>query len=142
MNTRTILTLVLALATLLGAAAAARADERDELKQRFKERYPTLVQLKKAEKIGETFKGLAAVVKEEYEGQQVDPDEAGGPTIKAFLAEENKDRLRLYQLMAEELKTTPAKIAERDAKRRFEQAKPHEWLQPEKDKWVRKRDLK
>lgn len=142
MNTRTILVFVLAMATLLSVAAVARADEREELKQRFKERYPTLVRLKKAEKVGETFKGLAAAVKEEYEDQKVDPQQPESQTIKAFLAEENRDRLRLYELLAEELKTTPAKIAERDAKRRFEQAKPHEWLQPEKDKWVRKRDMK
>jgi uncharacterized protein YdbL (DUF1318 family) len=123
------------------AAGVAHADEREQLRERFKQRYPTLVQLKRNDRVGETYRGMAGVVRPEYAQQRVRPDDEQSPTIGSFLEEENRDRQRLYELLAEELGTTADRVAERDARRRFDAARPDEWLQPRNGQWVRKRDL-
>ncbi len=131
--------LMAALPTALPAAAAD--NERAELKERFRERFPTLVMLKRTEKIGETYKGLAAAVRKEHLDTPADPKDPKGQTVRAFLEAENRDRERLYKLIAEDTGATPDVVAARDAERRFRQARPHEFLQVREDTWVRKRDL-
>lgn len=121
----------------LFAAGPATADERSELKERFKERYATLTALKRDGKIGETYRGLADLVRERY----ADDPAREGQTIAQFLREENRDRERLYELIAKETGTTPEQVAKRDALRRFESARPNDYLMPEEGKWVRKKDL-
>lgn len=138
--TRRAFVLVLMAVLGLGVTTLARADERDELKARFKERFATLVALKRDGKVGETFKGLGEVVKKSYAEDRVEgPD--GATTVGDFLNEENRDRKRLYQLLAEETGATPEAVARRDAERRFKAAKPDEFLQPRPNEWVKKRDL-
>lgn len=144
MNRRKFLTGLLAGFTLLITASFSFAQgssaELNELKQRFKDRHPVLTQLNREGKVGETYLGLAEVVKPEYNGQKADPDDKTSPTIAAFVQTENNDRNRLYQLLAERSKTTPQKVAERDAIRRFEKAEPNEMLKPEGLGWMTKRE--
>jgi len=135
--------IMLSVAGLLCGALAgpARADERDELKERFKKRLVDLVKLQDAGKVGETSVGTVEAVKPQYLDDKVDPSDSDSPTITRFLQAENKDRLRLYQLLAEDLKTEPEKVARRDAQRRFEKAKPDHYLKLDSGKWVQKKDL-
>lgn len=98
--------------------ATAQADELDDLKARFKERYPKLEALIGAGKIGETHVGFVEAVN-------------GGPLdgeATKLVAAENSDRAKLYEIIAKKQNTTAALVAERNAKREFSTAKSGEWL--------------
>lgn len=115
--------------------------EREALKERFKQRYPILVELKNAGKVGETHEGYVAAVRSEYLDDRVDPDDEDSRTVREFIGAENRDRRRLYELIAEEVDTSAEKVARRNAIRNFEQAKGYEFLKLQSGEWVRKRDL-
>lgn len=112
-----------------------------ELQQRFKERYPTLVRLVRAGKVGETYQGLAGVVEAEYAAEKLDPDDEDSITIATFVERENRDRLRLFELMAAQLETTPAKVAAREAKRRYDRLDPDEHFQLQGRPFLTKRAI-
>lgn len=121
------------------AAAPARASEASDLKKRFETRYPVLLSLKEGGKIGETYLGYVEAVKSDYLTEKVKLGEEE-ITVKDLLAAENKDRRRLYELLAEQYDTTSEKIAERNAKRNFEKAGAEEWLKTENG-WKKKKDI-
>lgn len=112
-----------------------------ELREQFKERFKVLSSLKDASKVGETHDGLAGIVKIEYAKQKIDPKDEDSQTVKEFVDAENKDRKRLYELLAIQLKTTAEKVALRDGKRRFEKADKKEYLKPKDHDWITKEDL-
>lgn len=122
---------------LLLAVSPASADRMQELKDRFQARYPTLVQLKNAGKVGETTKGLVDVVNAAYGSEKVNEKY----TIGSFVAEENTDRQALYGIIAQQQKTTPDLVAGRAAKRNFERAEPNEYLKLDNGTWVQKKNL-
>jgi len=138
MKTMTI-TLTALVGLLLALPALAEdAGEIDKLKERFKKRYPTLLELKNDGKIGETTRAKVEAVKAEY----LDEIALGETTVKAFLAAENKDRDRLYVLMAKQAGTTVDKVVERAAKRNFGRAADEHYLKLKSGKWVQKKDYK
>jgi uncharacterized protein YdbL (DUF1318 family) len=120
---------IVALLALASVPVMARAASReDELKARFKERYPKLVELKKSGTIGETFQGYVEVVDEKSKDKDA----------RALVDEENTDRKELYKLIADKEGTTADVVAQRNAKRVFEKAKPGEYLKGEDGKWKQK----
>ncbi len=122
-------------------ALPARADDAGELnklKEQFKKRYPTLLKLKNAGKVGETTRGKVEAVKAAY----LDEIAVGETTVKALLAAECKDRDRLYVLMAKKAETTVDKVAERAAKRNFSKASGEHFLKFKSGKWIKKKDYK
>jgi uncharacterized protein YdbL (DUF1318 family) len=125
---------------MLAVTASADNDELKKLKGRFKARYATLVKLKAAGKVGETYRGDVKAVKAAYLVEKVAAE--GEKTVKTFLEEENKDRGRLYVLLAKQAGTTPAKVAERAVKRNFQKAAAEHYLQTKADTWVQKKDYK
>lgn len=141
-----ILSLFACLFVLPGVPAFAQNQSDDEqkaeLRDSFKQRYPALARLQDQGLVGETDRGLAEVVKPEYASRKVDASDKDSPTIAAFVAAENRDRNALYALLAKELKTTADKVARRDAMRRFEKAESNHWLHTQKNGWVQKQDLK
>ncbi len=125
----------------LGASATASAqDSLDALQQRFKERYRDIFEQKRDGKVGETFDGYVALVAEVYRDDGLD----------ALLKSENRDRDKLYELMAKQLReslseqerkaVTPVIIALRNAVRNFQNAKPAEYLKMSDGVWVQKRN--
>ena len=123
---------VLAVVAVLGGApAAARADRQDELRERFKDRYPDLRAAKIDGKIGETTDGIVEAVEARY----LEKDDA----LRKLVEEENADRRELYKLIAEREKTTPEKVATRNAARNFEKAKPGEYLKARDGSWKKKK---
>jgi uncharacterized protein YdbL (DUF1318 family) len=98
-------------------------------------RFPKLVPLKKAGKIGENHLGLLTV------RQPVNLNE------KALVDQENKDRMLVYRYQAEERKATLRQVQYIFAKVQREIAKPGEWIEmptqeddPEKPwVWVQKK---
>jgi uncharacterized protein len=118
---------LLALALLPWASAGAASRE-DELKERFKERFPQLASLKQSGAIGETYEGYVEIV----DKKSADKD------AEKLVDEENKDRKELYDLIAKKEGVTREKVAERNAKRNFEKAKPGEYLKGTDGKWKKK----
>ncbi len=160
--TMTWLALALVLPLTVGSPAArAQNDEDDakikqqfkELKERFKQRYPTLLRLKKEGKVGEQHTGYAGVVKKQYARLPVDPkdekdkdedkdaakDRKPKQTIAEFLKIENADRKKLFTLIAKKLETAVEVVAQREAKRRFQTGEPWEYFKLGADKsWKKK----
>ncbi len=127
MTRRSFVVSLLALALLPCAPAGAAARE-DELKERFKERYPQLQSLKKSGVIGETFGGYVEAVDKK----------AADKAAEKLVDEENQDRTELYDLIARKEGVTREKVAERNARRVFEKAKPGEYLKGSDGKWKKK----
>ena len=116
----------LALLVLIPATIFAADQTMESLRERFKTRLPQIQKLKSEGVIGETVKGYVDFVKDK-------PADAV-PIVK----DENADREALYKLLADKENTTPEKVAERNAKRNFEKAKPGEYLQESDGKWRKK----
>jgi uncharacterized protein YdbL (DUF1318 family) len=89
-----------------------------------------VTELKKAGKVGETMAGLLEATK---------PEHAGDAAVRRVVDEENRDRQSLYQSLAQQEKTTPEKIAERNATRNFQKALPGELLKDAAGKWQAKK---
>ncbi len=119
-------TLLLAALFVPAISLAGGGDSKDELKERFAQRYPELLKLKAAGTIGETFQGFVEVVK------------AGDAAAKEILAAENADRATLYRIIAKEQETTPEKVAARNAQRNFANAPAGEWLKHPDGQWRKK----
>ncbi len=127
-------------ATTHAGDADARKQELAELRKRFKQRYPDLLRLKNQQKVGETWKGMVDPLKADYRDDPVDPkaDKDERVTIGELLAVENRDRVRLYKLLAEEMEIDAAVVARRNALRNFQQAQPRHYLKDTDDEWLTK----
>jgi uncharacterized protein len=131
MNTRSLrFAVILFLGAFALAAPAMAASSLPELRQRFKQRYPELQQLKTQGKLGETSKGYVEAVKAEY---------ARDATVEKAMSAENADRRELYQALAKEAGTAPGDVAAHNAARNFGKAQPGEWLQSADGKWFQKK---
>src|SRR5688500_20397092 len=119
MKTRNVKMISLALLAMLSLPAmTVFAADKAELQKRFKERFPQLLQLMKAGTIGETDDGMVAAVK------------SADGKAEELMESENADRLELYKIIAEEQKTTPDKVAVRNAQRTYEKLPPRVRLRP------------
>ena len=127
MNIMTRLGITLLIAVSLGMATVALSATEDELKERFKGRYQQLQALKQQAKVGETAGGFVAPVKPEFAG------DASG-----VIDPENRDRRELYDLLAKQTNATPDAVANRNAARNFQKAKPGEWLKNADGSWRQK----
>jgi uncharacterized protein YdbL (DUF1318 family) len=136
------LLVLIAVACAFAAAPTAGAQSREELQKRFKERFPTLVKLKNAEKVGENWEGYAEVVKASYADEKLNPKDDKSETIREFLALENKDRTLLYEALAKDKPVKPAEVGQTNAKRNFEKAAPDDYLKTKDGKWVKRKDAK
>lgn len=125
----------------LGASATAISqDSLDALQQRFKERYRDISEQKRDGKVGETFGGYVAFVADVYRDRRLD----------GLLKSENRDRKKLYEILARQLRdslpegqrkgVTRETIARRNAQRNLQNAKPAEYLRMPDGVWVLKRN--
>lgn len=110
----------------LSPLPTASAQTLDELRERFAERYPELVKAKREGVIGETWSGGVAVVRDADEERQ------------KLVREENADRKRLYEIIAEREDTTPELVGRRNARRNFQRAEEGDYLRDENGNWYRK----
>ena len=120
-------TLVSALLALLILPGALLAQETkmDKLRDRFKQRYPQVQELKKAGVVGETSDGYLDYVKKK------------DPKAADLVDAENADRKRLYESIAKEKGTTVDLVASQAAKRNFAKAADGEYLK-EDGTWKKK----
>ena len=129
------------LIVLLGAAPSLAEDDKNTIKGRLEKRYPTLVKLMDAEKVGEMYDGLAGAVKAEYLADKVDDADADSPTIGEFLKTENADRKELFRLVAEGRDITPAQVGILFGKMAFKKAAPDHYLKPKGHDWLQKKNI-
>lgn len=132
MNRRSALLSILATTVLgfafVGPLPTADAQTLNELRERFKERYPALVRAKRAGVIGETWEGTVAVVR----GVEAERE------VRNLVREENRDRQILYRIIAEREETTPELVARRNAQRNFDRAEEGEYLRDHEGEWYQK----
>jgi uncharacterized protein YdbL (DUF1318 family) len=115
--------------TLAFAGLVHAADRKQELQERFAQRDASLQSLKRAGKVGETTQGLVEAVKPEY---LHDKELAG------IVQAENADRRELYAIIAKETGATHEVVAEQNARRNFERARPGDWLRTAAGEWRQK----
>lgn len=120
--------IIVTIAALFLASFTFAATE-GELKERFKQRYPELQELKLAGKVGEVHTGYVEAVKPQFEAE---------PKVKGLVDDENRDRKELYQIIAKQTGTTPEAVATRNAARNFDKARPGEWLKGPDGIWRQK----
>jgi uncharacterized protein YdbL (DUF1318 family) len=118
-----------ALLSVLISPATVRADRPEELRERFKGRFPQVKAAKQAGKIGETSSGVLEGV----------PGKSLDDATRKLADEENADRKELYKIIADREKTTAEKVAERNAARNFEKAAAGEYLKGADGKWTQKK---
>lgn len=109
---------------LLGLPAFAQS--MDELKMRFEQRFPELRKLKTDGVIGETAAGAVEV------------RTSVSSSATALIAEENRDRVTLYKLIAQREGTTPEVVAQRNGQRNFQRANAGDWLKGSDGRWFQK----
>ena len=131
-----------AVAALPGTALAQRDDQRDdggekrenprkaELQERFRQRDGALGAAKRDGKVGETTEGLVDFVKDEFREDA---------KLRRLVDDENKDRRELYEIIAKETGATPAVVAEQNARRNYQRARPGEYLKTATGEWRQKK---
>ena len=133
----TVLAALIALA--VPALPAVAQPSKADLRQKFQAREPQLRELKRAGRVGEAIDGYIDAV-----------DASGGSSAATLIKEENDDRRRLYQILADEInaenpqakvKATFETVAVRNARRNIERAGPDEFLRVGKDHWIRVKDF-
>lgn len=112
------------------AGPARAADRKAELQQAFEQRFPQLREYKSAGKVGETTQGLVEAVKSEY---------LSDAKLKKLIDDENRDRKELYAQIAKETNATPEFVAEQNARRNYQRAKPGEYLRTADGRWEQKK---
>ena len=117
-----ILSIIIFAGFLSNAAAFAGANE---VKERMKNRLPTILSLKKQGIIGENNKGLL-----EFVGSQKDKQD--------IIEAENSDRRKVYEAIAQKQGVTAESVGQRRALQIANNANPGDWLQDANGKWYQK----
>lgn len=141
MKLSTLMSLLAACVLAGSIAPGAWASTENELKERFKQRYPAIQAMKDAQKIGEVHSGYIEVLDKAHLDDPVNPSQDNSPTIGQLIASENADRNELYKKLADQTGADPETVAKRNAAREFEKAKPDHYLKPANRGWVKKKDL-
>jgi uncharacterized protein YdbL (DUF1318 family) len=122
-----IATMIGVLVLFMFGSSAALGQSKDELQKRSAERYPQLLEARRAGEIGETSDGLIEAVK----GKSLDADL--GKVVDA----ENGDRRALYKILAEETSSNEQIVARRAGRRNIDKAAAGEWVKAD-GKWEQK----
>lgn len=132
--------LVCAVFGLAFALPSARDRAEAELKVRFRQRRPVIQRLKDAGKLGETAVGTLSVVELSCLDESVRL--RGKPhSIRDLVDEENRDRTRLYELIAQTTGATAGGVATQAALRNYREAAPDHYLLTRSGTWRTKRAL-
>jgi uncharacterized protein len=96
-----------------------------DIKARFKERLPKIIELKSKGIIGETNQGYLDFV-------------GGVRQMQDVVDEENRDRRIVYEEIARQQGTTVQTVGQRRALQLRDHANPGDWVQDEAGRWYRK----
>ncbi len=97
----------------------------NEIKQRMKQRLPVIVQMKKQGIVGENARGYLEYV-------------SGNKANKQIVDEENKDRKRVYTMIAKQQKVTLEKVERLRAVQIVQKTAKGEFLKKEDGSWYKK----
>ena len=131
MNRNRIIILMLAAFFFVSVMSlTAHARTKDEIISDMRDRYPALQEAKDNGHAGEAWTGLVGPV---------------GPNVPAGVQEltsaENRDRVALFQIIAQETGTSVEEVARQNRIRMYRLAADHHFLQDQNRSWVRKSDL-
>jgi len=98
----------------------------NDIKDRMKQRKPTIDKLKSESLVGENNKGFLAFVP------------GAAPKEESTVSAENKDRGAVYSAIAKKQGTTSQHVGERRAVQIGQKASPGSWLQDPSGKWYKK----
>lgn len=121
--------IVSVLVVMFGLGTVAFAQSKAELRQRFKERLKDLNRLKADGLVGETYDGWLAVVK----NKDLNKKE------QKIVDDENDDRRALYRIIADDEKTTPDHVGERNGTRNRKNLRVGEWFKTKDGEWEQKK---
>jgi uncharacterized protein YdbL (DUF1318 family) len=120
---------------LLLLVSTASAQSRKELEQRLENRYAKLFEEEMRGTIGETWQGYVDTVK----------SPKGNEHVQKLIDDENADRKALYRIISEEESKkhsiSPEAVGERNARRKFDKAKPEQYLRSSDGVWFQRRDV-
>lgn len=119
----------------------AGAPELARLHARVVARRPTLLTLMRAGMVGETWEGRLEAVKATYLAERSDPSASDGVTIGGLLAEEDRDRLRIYELIATGRPISAESVGIEFGLRSFASAQRSRFVRPRRSDWVEAADL-
>ncbi len=111
---------------LLVFPAIVAADEIDDVKTRIKDRFSDVMSLKEQGLVGESNEGL------------LEPRGSLNSEQRRLLSDSNKDRGRLYELLAEKGSSSPSTIARYFARENAKRQPKGVWIQKPDGEWVRK----
>jgi uncharacterized protein YdbL (DUF1318 family) len=120
------------LVLFIGSSLLLAEDTMDDIKDRMKERYPKLKELKEEKKLGETQQGFVEIIIE---------DSSEVARIQKFAEAENADREKLYDLIAKSTQTTAEVVGKNNAIRIFKKAGDEELFKGPDGKWYQKKDI-
>lgn len=123
---KVILSSLIILSVILLSTTAVFSQGANEIKQRMKQRLPTIVELKNKGIIGENNLGYLEFVSGKKEKEDI-------------VAAENRDREKVYEAIAKKQKTTAQKVGERRAIQIAEKADPGDWLKDKNGKWYQRK---
>jgi uncharacterized protein YdbL (DUF1318 family) len=127
---KTVCCSLLVLLTVLPSAAPGQS--KAELRESMKERYPQLQKLRDQGKIGETYRGyVEAVTRPAVKDKE----------IQTLIKAENADRRSLYDIIAQDVGTTPEAVGRINAQRILEEAGPEMFYKTSEGAWTQKKDL-
>ena len=106
-------------------AISANISQHPDIKERFKERLPKILELKSKGIIGENNQGYLEFVGKNRQMEDV-------------VDAENKDRRTVYKEIAGQQGTTVEKVGKRRALQLRNLANPGEWIQDDTGKWYKK----
>jgi uncharacterized protein YdbL (DUF1318 family) len=121
---RSIVATIVALLLIPATAVFGAESKKEQLKKRLRERAAQIEKLKSDGVIGETDEGYVDFVKGKGDGADV-------------VDAENADRKTVYETIAKDTGESVDKVAKQAAQKRFDHAKPGEWLKVE-GKWKKK----
>ena len=118
-----IISLFAALCVVTVTAFAANAAD---LRRQMAARLPAIDAMKTSEAVGENNRGLLEV------------RAAGKADAASLVAEENRDREAVYEIIAKETGATPESVAHARAKQIAANSHPGVWVQDESGAWKKK----
>ncbi len=127
----TALMIVIMACCVCGTLSVGWAQTRGELRERMRQRYVELVELKDRGVVGETYLGFVS---------PVDPNETGAEAAR-LSASENEDRRALYEIIAEETGATVEAVGKINARRIFEDADEEHYFKGPEGEWRRKKAI-
>ena len=118
--------LMIAIVTLVGIILLSANSLSAGIKDRMKARIPEIKALKEKGAIGENNKGYLEAIGKSAPKSSV-------------VADENKDRKKVYEAIAKKQGVSAAAVGQRRALQIAEKANPGEWLQNKSGKWYQKK---